>query len=660
MVEKLKQKDNFEIHIHNQKQWNEFKKYAQKEKKDPKILLEEIQNEMIQEWIMKESEKWHFGPKTVRYFRAIKAEWLSTKAENKDTIDKAQKNLDNLNQQTKQKIVKTVENTRSSLFWSNPLIHGSISVEYENTSRSKASKVKEDNIYNYGRPWPIENYKNEFDIMLWQLTHELTNEDATLLYAKFESDRTWKPIINVLAEHMKWASENEKIKLLTNIWAHMWDHYNTPMLNNADLSDVKSKKIWDSLFIKNAVWWVCRHIHDEIAQLADKLWITAWTITTNTEWWTRHVITIWKRKNGKFFIIDYGNYYEADNFLDLKDHYLAEKWNLDFKEWIAAPGWKIIKAIQTELEKKYGEYAASTWTQNSMKKSKWYAQNGLKFMEWVNIKTKFGKNEKHADISIANQNTKIWLSYNETGWFSRVDKYTSLGLYAEKFWWNSENWQFFMWWKIAYHNIKWLNGNERTMYTLWLHAWYNKELYKDDKNKVTFSSIVQWWLQYDPKAEKFAIQDGFFNGWATVNWKHIINKNWSTNLYGSLWFDVAPENVRDDRFSKMKAFWKYEVWWWVMYQDNDFIARLNAHYWRWPSYTEKGISWSIKKWKTELYAKYNRKKDTSFLHLPGTTSKEVWVKYNINDSFKAYIKYGDENNNWQKQKKLSAGVTYNF
>lgn len=218
MVEKLKQKDNFEIHIHNQKQWNEFKKYAQKEKKDPKILLEEMQNEMIQQWLMKESEKWHFGSETVKYFHAVKAEQLSKQPEYTDIANKHQENLNNLNQQTSKGIVKTVENTRSSLFWNN--LFANSYIQSSNIWNVPNIKTSTDTVVNLNNLSDLDGFDNIWNNQnIKYITDNYDFSDAFL-------DTNIEDIINSLLENPKINNNPETKDYLNHVKQQIKESYN--------------------------------------------------------------------------------------------------------------------------------------------------------------------------------------------------------------------------------------------------------------------------------------------------------------------------------------------------------------------------------------------------------------------------------------------------
>jgi len=147
-MSKIETKINYpEIKLSNpryKKELDEFKKIARKQKKDPAKFLNKIQTQM---WV-KKSEKWYFGPKTIKYLKeniypqieAEKAKKLSKNKELKHVTDNNQKNLDSLNISTEKLVKENINNTRDILWNILPNFHWTINVWYEQVIKANQQK----------------------------------------------------------------------------------------------------------------------------------------------------------------------------------------------------------------------------------------------------------------------------------------------------------------------------------------------------------------------------------------------------------------------------------------------------------------------------------------------------------------------------------------
>ena len=201
--------------------------------------------------------------------------------------------------------------------------------EFQNnlTRQANAWEITWDEVYERDREfWDYENWwiietrgideeinNNENSINNWEEiieTHErreLTKYSSDILDSFKEAKNKWLDVTDVLKDKYKNASEDEKIKLLQTIWDKMWDNYNYDLKNTP--WDVEGTQMWNSIVDENLLWWVCRHIHSEIAILAEWLGMTAWMISTNSGWdgsWA-HAISLLKKEDWSFALIDYWN-----------------------------------------------------------------------------------------------------------------------------------------------------------------------------------------------------------------------------------------------------------------------------------------------------------------------------------------------------------------
>jgi len=504
---------------------------------------------------------------------------------------------------------------------------------------------------NNGKMDKWEATKTTWDLFLDKYDWSPDNIDALNLskYSKdildsfVEARKTWKKVIDVLWNKYKNKSEDEKIKLMMTVWEQMNKKYNDKMWEKRDGADVSEEKMWNSL-VTNTLWWVCRHIHSEVAKLWEKMWMNMWVITTNS--WGRHAITLWRKKDGTWFFIDYGTYYESKNFMDLKDRYLAWKWSLDLKEWVWDPDWKTIKYIQTALEKELSNTVSSTWNEDSSEVATAISKNWRQITDWVSTKLHSTKRSKEFEIKKWNwRNHELWLFAKEKKWIWLAD-YSSYWALMKWKWWdpNSTFWQFWAWVKFSVNNIKWYNWNKKTLYGIWADLSHYKILHKDQENKFSIWTVIQWQFILD-KFNKKGVQDSNLNFYSNLNWQHKFNEHWTWELNVWAGADVSVENIR---YEKLKLFWVYGISWQLAYKN----WKLEIVWWwgeRWSLWTkQKKVHISVKYGKLKLYWKYKITKDTSKFNFSPQIEKELRLEYDVTKALKLTASYKDKNNMWQK------------
>lgn len=271
---------------------------------------------------------------------------------------------------------------------------------------------------------------------------DLTKSSRSILDSFKESEKNWQNVTDVLISKYKDASESDKIKLLQTVWDKMDDNYNYNDFWKfwTDPWDVTSNQMWNSLIDENLLGWICRHIHSEISILAEWIWMTAWMISTNSgwEWWWGHAVSILKREDWSFVMIDYWNVYEWRNFEELQANYLDQKWATVLNKMITDPEWNPLRFFQTKWAKLFWNNVSALGTSDTLKASQEIGKNWLIINDWFNVDI---KNWSSEELSMSFWNWDIeWTIYHKNDGSWLYQNYTSSGVSLKwKIWSREEN-----------------------------------------------------------------------------------------------------------------------------------------------------------------------------------------------------------------------------
>ena len=534
------------------------------------------------------------------------------------------------------------------------------------TRQANAWEITWDEVYERDREfWDYENWwiietrgideeinNNENSIYNWEEIieaherRELTKYSSDILDSFKEARSKGLNVTEVLKDKYRNASEDDKIKLLQTVWDKMGDNYNYDLMNTP--GDVEGDKMWNSIVDENLLWWVCRHIHSEIAILAEWLWMTAWMISTNVGWedsWA-HAITLLRKEDWSFALIDYWNVYVWRNFNELQTDYLDKKWATILHQMITDPEWNPLRFFQTEWSKLFWENLSALWTQDTLKKSKEIARDWLDVTNWLHINVNTWSS---TNVSATYWNWSIsWEVYynNDNSWLYK--KYDSYGVKLKwKIWdrsWLGELWAVV---NLSEHNFKYFSWKENS-YQWASIAWtYSKEIVNNDKYNINF--WVAWQVNENFKKLKLDEWSSWEASiWATIDWEYYASEDLTLKWNISYWWE-AWWNMRSEEFDTIKLYWKQSIWAWFEYKWEWYTIWADWYYEKWPGYKEIWWNLNVDIWNDlEFTAWYSKNSDTTKFKIWDNVKKEIWVVYNITDTLNLKSSYSSSDNYWTK------------
>lgn len=289
------------------------------------------------------------------------------------------------------------------------------------------------------------------------------------------------------------VSENEKIEIARIFSTLFYDNYDDALSEWMQSGDVSDSDMINALKTYITTWktiptGVCRHIHAVTAQLLQNIGMEAGIITTNSSW--GHVVTLWKKQDGSYFFIDYGNIYEGKKLKDIEAEYMALHGSMWLQETIATPDGKVIGFIKTFLEEMVSKNASAIGTNNTTSYSQDIAQqwaiNKVKGQEiGVNVNT-----DKDVNISYQQwrENWQIGIDANKIS--ANEWNISSVGVGGKVYLGKDQHWA--IGGKIANQTIDYSPTEYDTKFS-WTTAnisWeYAKNLYTDKNKKINI-----WWI----------------------------------------------------------------------------------------------------------------------------------------------------------------------
>jgi len=426
----------------------------------------------------------------------------------------------------------------------------------------------------------------------------------------------------------------------------MSDNYNDDIVWT--LWDVDWKQMWNSMIDEELLWWVCRHIHSEVSILAEWLWMTAWMITTNAwwDWWWAHAISLLKKEDWSFAIIDYWDIYEWRNFEELQSSYLDQKWSSLLQQMITDPEWNILRFFQTDWSELFWKNLSALWTLNTLEESKEIAKKWLVIQGWLDIKFNTWSS---TDISATywNWTIEVWASYNnDNSWlyknYESYSVHTKAKLLDRKW-----IWEFWALLKISEHNFDYYSWKENSYNWLSVAWTYSKELVNTDEMKVDLWFAWQinahwkkWNLSDWPSSLEASI-------WWTVVWEYYLNKDitlkWNLGIWWEWWW-----NMRSEDLDTLRLYWKHSVWAWIDYKWDWYIAWVEWNYEKWLWYKKILWEWYIDIWDIKLTAWYSKNSDITKFNIWDDVSKYVWFEVDITDTLNIKSNYSESDSYWTK------------
>lgn len=504
--------------------------------------------------------------------------------------------------------------------------------------------------------WSLLNTYLSYWIKEWK--NELTKNVVSVLK---NSNTPFEDIKNNFSN----STEDEKIeiaKMFASLLNENYDFSLTEWIKPWDVSDIDMAQALKTYLNTGEKMpaGVCRHIHSATAQLLQDLGLEAWLISTNS--YGAHAITLWKKKDGSYFLIDYGNIYEWKNVKELQAKYMALHGSMDLWETIATPDGKVIWFVKTFLEEQVWKNASALWTTNTATYSKTIAEQwSLNKIAWPIIDANMTTDK---DISIAYQNggekTQIGVNASKTN--SNEWNLTSIGVSGKLFLGKDNTWA--IWAKISKQNIDYTSVNpENTQNfsgTTVSISWEKvANIYKSATTNINAwvsTQLNSLLSNRDNKAKWFHIfQDAEHESAATlVGTKKIWNFNIQTNVGVKEITDFS--NQRAD--NSLKPYFGFQTWGAAMYNFNTW-GNIGVS-WEYSSTVWERVfsAWlqgTDKSWKTNVSLNYTQTTPT-IAFLEKEIKINLWLTRSITENAQLYINWVYEKNKSQ----IMAGFKLKF
>lgn len=653
---------NYEVHVHNKKEYEIFKKYAKKLWRSPKKLLYEIQDKM---WI-KQNEKWHFWPKTISYLRKLYIQekaWEALKLAKDPNLNTVVKNhnsiLNKVNDGTINKAKLNVKNTKTNVsftlwyesktFWYSPKdMEKPEWEEYKINWKIWWTYDKwEEKGLNPARIYPPKNegYTDWAGEKLWEMEKDLND----ILFDHPEKYK-WKNVLQVLEEKY-WTSEEWIIKLARFVTKYMNTQYDHELSNTWIWHNWKNTISTQEMFEQYKKWevaWVCSQIARAWAEILSSHWMMAWVVKVNS--WTTHVITWWKLSNWKYILIAYWKKFVAKTPKGVLSAYQSSKWKIDMTHYVADEKWNF-KGFIVTLEWKQVQLNTSSFkeidTQSHLKN---VLQNWADIQKWVKVDIKATNLNKKFEVKAWNWTVEAsaWVIQN-----NNISPYLKkLTTFYWGIWWKVGNIYWKYWelsWKIkwSYSQAEWYNWKKDNFYNISANVDYVKNLVNTDKTIINAWLSTSWNVLIEDKSLNWQTKIASFN-WNIVAWlslKHKFNKNLIWRFYGYYGWDIIDYNLVDASWDLLSASSKsikalrlakkWGVMAWITYNNLNWTTfNLDWYYKKylwWKNYWLK--AWVLSNnWKTIINWFYDVLDNRWNWFWGKTTAYWVSLTYNVTDN----------------------------
>lgn len=502
------------------------------------------------------------------------------------------------------------------------------------------SEVKQRNDTNWTYPalpntYYISNYaekeKQIFAFSLFPDDSDLNEKFSKHLEKIKPADYNKISPLDIILEVAKNSTEDEKIKLAQVVTAYSWEYtYDYDMLDQDTKKPWKAKNISTEEYWKAlrewGLTWVCRHIHRAWAEILSWLGMEAGIITVNS--WVKHAVTMWKKADWSYFLIDYGKLYEWKSMDKIISDYSTAKWSMDLQTVLSDSKWNIIWKFSTAQQKEYAKHTNVIWNKDSLDYSWDILKKAPKIRKWLNI-----------DSDIKNNSSKVWVSYGfETKeiwafWaYSKLEDNTTL----KTIWIDYKDVSKVKFiWADSYQNIKlswteiWFNNWKTKRYaTLSMITALKKDIYQSDDLKVSAWASIWGNLNINiDKWEKITPNDWKNDLWSSIRVDKKFTPNLTWYLQWWIWWEVSFKNIS---WWGLKLYQSNYIEWWVSY-------RKWSNIYSWKIWQKNSLEWKETYWNIE----YSNEKVTAAFYwshlsrkwnpfLPSETNMKAEVWYNIN------------------------------
>ncbi len=586
--------------------------------------------------------------------------------DSQELVENTKWDLESLNLETYRDVNNLVENTRNDIYININLVNRSSTAQkedvlidrYDNSSEWDWSiqdairvfyKLYDENSQS-NRTCYIERTTDSLDFICGveggqeklSENNRFFDEQLNFLNSLFEAGQTDRSPLEILRENYENQSEQNKIELamfmsiyMGNVW------YDSDQMGNS--WDVSSQDMWDA-YINFWVAGVCRHHHSEVAKFLESVWFNTWIISTTS--WGNHSITRWRNQDGKFFFIDYWNYYESSDPKELKARYLAEKWSIKIREEVWDARWKLLGFIQTDLEELFESTTSSINTGDSLEYSRELSREWLEYKHWFNIDWELDtKSSKSIDLSYANSGMKTWVFFNRTNSLDYAN-YDSYWTYLEKTVSNDTFWTYWVWLKLSKNYFEWENWKTREFNNIWFDFKYYNQLFDNWNTNIWLWAVHQF--QRTESEKNNNSNDHTLNYGASLNLEQSISQNlvWNINLW--YWADISRKNIRVGYDGWTREFEKKSIDLGLTYDDWNMRASSNISGEKWLWYEKTWFEANLWNQKGQISFSYENLDNSDNPFLLNEITREIGMTWNIFDtlSVSAWIERTD---NWINQ-----------
>jgi len=462
------------------------------------------------------------------------------------------------------------------------------------------------------------------------------------------------------------ASEDDKIQLVRFFSQLLNQNYDLVGQNTS--WDVSNETMTNALKTYLTTWekmpaGICRHIHAVTAQLLQDLWMEAGIITTNST--SGHIVTLWKKSNGEYFIIDYETMYTGKDLKEMQAKYLAAHGSMDLMETVATPDGKVLGFVQTFLEEAVSKNASVSWTNDIEERSKIVAEAGsLGKVSGQNISANAASN-KNANISLQHW----WKTYEVKTDFTTVNStewnLQSVGIGGKKYFQNNT---LAIWGKVAQHNITFDNEGGKTSFswqTLNISGEKVKNIFTSNNSKLNVVGVseITWLFSNREGKAKWSdiVQDARQESALTIAWS---TKKGNFEVWGNVGIKEITDfkNQRED--TQFKPYVGLQAWGNVNYAFSQWgkvgvsgeyktiVGEQKFNVW---------VNTTSKSGNTNFSANYEQKNSTNSLLGGKEIKAKLGIEHSFSEKVKGYISWSyEKRSSGHEEKSVNVGVKVNF